>query len=101
MQCACGHTDDPNTQAGMHKGFVKERPFKRWHAAIFSSLAVEDYICGDDGAADDGGAIEQPLSHAAGVRARDLATRLHVGPMEGMLEGIARFGERSDGRSSL
>ena len=85
----------------MHKGFVKERPFERWHAAIFSSLAVEDDIRGDDGAADDGGAIKQPLRHAAGVRARDLAARLHVGAAEGLLEGIARFGERSDGRSSL
>ena len=85
----------------MHKGFIQELPFVRWHTAIFSSLAIKYDVRGDDRAANDGGAIQKLLSRAAGVRARDLAAGLHVGAAEGLLEGISRFSECSDGRRGL
>ena len=101
MQSACRHTNDPNTQASMHKGFIKECPFVRWHAAVFPSLAVEHEIRGDDGSTNDGGAIKELLSHAAGFRAHGLTTGLDVGTTESLLEGISRFGECGDGRNGL
>ena len=97
MQSARRHTNDSNAQPSMHKGFVEEGPFVRWHAAIFPSLAVEQDVRGDDGPAYDGGAIKELLRHAGRVRTHDLAAGLHVGATEGLLEGISRFGERGDG----
>ena len=98
MQSIGRHANDPDTQPGVHKGLVQEGPFVRGHAAIFSGLAVEHEIRGDYRTADDGGAVEEPLGHAAGVGAHDLAARLHVGATEGLLKGISRLGEGSDGR---
>lgn len=95
MQGVCRHTNDPNAEASMHKSLIQERPFIWRHPTIFSRLAVEDEIRGDHRTADDGGAIEEPLRHAAGIRARDLATRLHVGTTERLLEGISRLDEES------
>lgn len=85
----------------MHESLIKERPFVRWHAAIFSRLAVEHEVRGDHSTTNDCGAIEELLSHAAGIGGRDLAARLYVGTTERLLEGISRFGEGSDGRNSL
>lgn len=101
MQSACRHTNDPNAQTSMHKGFIKECPFVRRHAAVFSSLAVEHEIGGNDGSTDDGGSIEELLSYAASVRAHSLTARLDIGTMEGLLEGISRFGECGDGSDRL
>ena len=85
----------------MHKGFIQKLPFVRWHTAIFSSLAIEYDVRGDDRAANDGGAIKELLTRAAGVGARDLAAGLHIVAAEGLLEGISRFSERRDGRRGL
>lgn len=93
MQSARRHTDDANTQTGVHEGFVEKGPFVRWHAAIFPSLTVEHEVRGDHGAANEGSAVKELLGDAAAVGAYDLATRLHVGATEGLLEGISRFGE--------
>ena len=101
MQSACRHTNDPNTQASMHKGFIEEGPFVRRHATVFSTLAVEHEIRGDDGSTNDGGSIKELLSHAAGVRAHGLTAGLDVGTTEGLLEGISRFGECGDGSNGL
>lgn len=98
MQSICRHSNDANTQPSMHESFIQECPFVRRHTAIFSSLTVEDEIRRDYRTADDSGAIEESLGHAAGIRARDLAARLYVGATEGMLEGISRVDEGSDGR---
>lgn len=101
MQSTCRHTNDPNTQPSMHEGFIQECPLVGGHAAIFPSLAVKHEIRGDDSTADDTSAVEEPLSHTTGVRARNLAARLHVGATEGLLEGISRLGEDTDGRNRL
>lgn len=93
MQGARRHTDDANTQAGVHEGFVEKGPFVRRHTAIFPSLAVEHDVRGDHGATNEGGAVEELLGDTAAVGAHDLATRLHVCATEGLLEGISRFGE--------
>lgn len=101
MQGARRHANDPNPQASVHESFVQKGSLVGWHAAIFTSFAVEHEICGDDSTADDGGAIKEPLTHAAGVRTRDLAARLHIRATEGLLEGISRLGEGFDGRNRL
>ena len=101
MQSACRYTNDPNTQTSMHKGFIKERPFVRRHAAVFSSLAVEHEICGDDSSTDDSGSIKELLSYAASVRAHGLTAGLDISTTEGLLEGISRFGECGDGSDGL
>lgn len=101
MQGARRHANDPNTQARMHESFVQKRPFVRRHAPIFARLAVEHEVRGDHRAADDGGAVEEPLRHAAGIGARDLAAGLHVGTAERLLEGISRLDERRQGRGGL
>ena len=93
MQGVCRHTNDPHTEASMHKSFIQKGPFVWRHATIFSSLAVEDKIGGDYRTAEDGGAIKELLRRAAGIRPRDLAARLHVGATEGLLEGISRLDE--------
>ena len=85
----------------MHKGFIKECPFVRRHAAVFSSLAVEHEIRGDDRSTNDGSSIEKLLSHATGVRAHGLTAGLDVSTTEGLLEGISRFGECGDGCNGL
>ena len=85
----------------MHECLVEKRSFIKRYTAIFSRLAVEDEIRGDDGTANDGGAIEEPLGHAAGVGAHKLAARLDVGATEGLLEGISRVGECRDGCNRL
>lgn len=93
VQGARRHPDDANTQAGVHEGFVEESPFVRRHAAIVPGLAVEHDVRGDNGAANEGGAVKELLGDAAAVGPHDLAARLHVGTTEGLLEGISRFGE--------
>ena len=85
----------------MNKGFIEECPFVRRHAAVFSSLAVEHDIRGDDGSPNDGGSVKELLSHAAGVRAHSLTAGLDVGTTESLLECISRFGECGDGSNGL
>ncbi len=101
MQGARRHPDDSNTQARMHKSLIEERPFIRRHAAIVASFAIKQDVRGDNGTADDSGTVEELLSRAGGVRARNLAAGLHVGATEGLLEGISRFCKGGDGRNGL
>lgn len=93
MQGACRHTDDPDTQASMHEGVVQIRPFVGRHTTIFPGLAVEHEVRGGYRTADDGGAIEELLRHAPGIRGRVLAALLHIGAAEGLLEDISSFDE--------
>lgn len=99
MQGAGRHADDADAQAGMHKGFVQEGPLVGGHAAVLSRLAVEHEVGGDDGTANDGGAIEKLLGDGAGVGGGNLAAGLHIGATEGLLEGISGFGQGGDGRN--
>lgn len=46
MQCLGRHTDDPDTQAGMHECLIEILPFKGRHPAIFAGLAVEEQVGG-------------------------------------------------------
>ena len=49
----------------MHECFVKIRALVRRHAPIFASFTVEDQICHEDCAAEDGGAVEEALRETA------------------------------------
>ena len=100
MQGACRHTNDANTQASMHESFIEKGSFVRWHAAIFSSFAVEHDIRRDESTADESSAIKELLSSVAGVGGRDL-TGLHVATTKGLLKGVSRFGKGRDGGDRL
>jgi hypothetical protein len=49
----------------VEEGLVEVGALKGRHAAVLASLAVEDEVDGDDGASEDGTAIEKALSEVS------------------------------------
>ena len=89
MQCLCSYADHAEANAGVEEGLVQVCPLKRWHAAIVSSLPVEEQVCGENCAAYDGAAVEEFRGHVACIWPVDLGCSLGVSAME----GIAGFGQ--------
>lgn len=90
MQSSSGNTNNTNTKAGVHEGVVEVAALIRSHATILSRLAVEDHVRGQDGTTDDGSTVKETLGH---IPARSLVGRLHVRPLESILEGLSGLGE--------
>ena len=93
MKRAGSNTNDTNAQSSMQEGLIEIAPLVQRHSAIFSRFAVKDQVRDRNGAADDGGAIEQflrqiprALSHAV--------CRLDIRALESALEGLPRLLER-------
>lgn len=96
---ASRQANDSDSQTGVQEGVVQILALVDGHAAIFTGLAVEDGIDGDEGTAKDGAAHEQL---AGGGRAgggglllprRLLVVRTGAGAAESV-EGAARGGRR-------
>ena len=67
MQSSRRDTDDPNTEASMHEGFIEVSALEGWHAAILACFPIKDEVGNDESAADDGCTVEQPLAQVAGT----------------------------------
>ena len=97
MQGLGRDTDDADAQAGVGEGLVEVAALVRGHAAVVARFVVEHEVGCGDGAADDGGAIEEAGAEGAGGRGvGDLATgggEGLVGASEEGLEGMAGLGE--------
>lgn len=65
MQCACGHTNDADAQSSVQKRLIEIGAFVGWHAAIFTSLAVEDQVDCKECTTEDGAAIDEALGQVA------------------------------------
>lgn len=65
MQCACGHTNDADAQSSVQKRLIEIGAFVWWHAAIFTSLAVEDQVDCKECTTEDGAAIDEALGQVA------------------------------------
>lgn len=95
VQGARSNTDDTESKASVHESFVQEAPLVSGHSAIFAGLTVEDEVRSQDGTTNDGSTVQQLLSEVTLIGVVGL---LHVGPTEGILEGLTGLGE--DGRRS-
>lgn len=95
VQGACSNTDDTKSKASVHKSLIQEAPLVSGHTPIFTGLTVENEVRSQDGTTDDGSTVQQLLGE---VTLRDVVCLLHIGPAEGILEGLA--GLREDGRLS-
>lgn len=89
MQCLCSYADHAEANASVEESLVQICSFERWHPAIFSGLAIEEQVCGENRAAYDGAAVEEFGGRVACIWPTDLGCSLGVGAME----GIAGFGE--------
>lgn len=91
---ASSNTNDTNTKSSVHESLVQEATLVSGHSAVLAGLAVEDEVGGQDGAANDGTAVQQLLRDVA---RRSVEGLLHVCAAEGILEGLARLGEDGGG----
>lgn len=85
MHGACSDSDDTNTEASVQERIVEVGALEGWHAAILTSLAVEDQVDAEEGCAEDTSAVEEALSHIA-LRERVGRDSLLVRAAEGRLE---------------
>jgi len=65
MQCPGSKRNNPNTQAGVHERLIQILPLKGRHAAIFSCLAIENEVRGENGSTDKSTSDEEPLRQVA------------------------------------
>ena len=82
MESICGNPDHADSHASVQKRLIEVFSLIQRHPAIFSSLAVEDEVDGDESPAEDASAIEDPLCEIASRRTSDLG-RLDVRALEG------------------
>lgn len=85
VKSASCKSDNPDTEAGVHKGLIEERALKRWHAPIFPCLPVEQQIRCQSRASHNCSTINESLRQVAGWLL-SLIWLLHVCTTEDILK---------------
>lgn len=98
MKSASSNTDNTETKTSVHEGFIEEASLVSRHAAILTSLTVENKVGSQHSTTNDGSTVHQLLSCVAGLGVEGL---LHVGTAEGILKGLARLAEDGGSAESL
>lgn len=62
MKLAGGDANDGQAETGVQECVVEVGALEGRHATVRSGFTVEDQVCGENCAADDGAAIEEALS---------------------------------------
>ena len=92
MKTASCDADDSNAEASVQEGLIEIFSLKGRHAAIFTSLTIEDEVCGNNGSAHDGCTIYQSLCKvSSSLLIGWLIGRLLVGALEGIVEDWLRL----------
>lgn len=93
VQSPSSNTDNTNTKTSVHKRFIQVASLVDRHAAILTSLPVEDEVRGHHSSTHNRSTVRKSLPY---VTLGGTVRRLHVCPFESILECLT--GSREDGR---